>query len=410
MDVIGVPLWAWGATVAGLILLVAADLVLGGRQARELRLREAALGAIAFAALAVLFGTALAWIGHPGAAGQFFAGWLTEYSLSVDNLFIFVVLIGRSAMPQELHSRVLLLAIVLALVLRGIFIALGAAALNRFGWILYIFGAFLLYTAARMAFGRGPESEAARDSGLLRVARRIMPVAPAGDASRLTTRIGGRRYATPLLVLIIAIAITDLAFAFDSIPAIFGLTRDPYLVFTANAFALLGLRYLYFLIGGLLGRVPHLSAGLSAILAFIGMKLITEALLESGVHRVGPVPVPHIGTGLSLAIIAAVITTVTVTSLLARGRRTRPVTPKPTTGSRKLRCGDGRHRRRPCGRVPRSPRGSAGYRPRAGPAEQLIRLRVARAGTSGTGWTGRCVSGGRQRPGRRRPLPSRAPR
>lgn len=139
---------------------------------------------------------------------------------------------------------------------------------------------------------------------------------------------------------------TDLAFAFDSIPAIFGLTRDPYLVFTANAFALLGLRYLYFLIGGLLGRVLHLSAGLSAILAFIGVKLITEALLESGVHQVGPVPVPHIGTGLSLAIMAAVITTVTVTSLLAKGRRTMSETPMPTTGSRKLRRGGGRHRRR----------------------------------------------------------------
>ena len=175
-----------------------------------------------------------------------------------------------------------------------------------------------------MAFGRRPEGEAARDTVLLRAARRIMPVAPAGDGARLTTRISGRRYATPLLVLIIAIAVTDLAFAFDSIPAIFGLTRDPYLVFTANVFALLGLRHLYFLIGGLLGRVPHLAAGLSAILGFIGVKLICEALLESGVHRIGPVPVPHIGTGLSLAVIAAVIATVTLTSLLTSGRRTRP--------------------------------------------------------------------------------------
>jgi tellurite resistance protein TerC len=154
--------------------------------------------------------------------------------------------------------------------------------------------------------------------------------------ARLTTRISGRRYATPLLILIIAIAVTDLAFAFDPIPAIFGLTRDPYLVFTANVFALLGLRHLYFLIGGLLGCVPHLSAGLSAILGFIGVKLIIEALLESGVHQVGPVPVPHIGTGLSLAIIAAVITTVTVTSLLAASRRTRPDNLYPPARSSKL--------------------------------------------------------------------------
>src|SRR5262249_53983898 len=158
-----------------------------------------------------------------------------------------------------------------------------------------------------------------------------------GDGARLTTRISGRRYATPLLVLIIAIAVTDLAFAFDSIPAIFGLTRDPYLVFTANVFALLGLRHLYFLIGGLLGRVPPLPAGLSAILGFLGVKLIPEALLESGVPQIGPVPVPHIGTGLSLAIIAAVITTVTLTSLLAAGRRSRPETFNLPDGSRRLR-------------------------------------------------------------------------
>jgi tellurite resistance protein TerC len=323
MDVIQVPLWGWAATVAGLILLVAADLVLGSRQQREPGLREACLGTIAVVALAVLFGTGLAWTGHPAAAGQFLAGWLTEYSLSVDNLFIFVILIGRSAVPRELHSRILLLAIVLALLLRGIFIAVGAAALSRFGWILYIFGAFLLYTAARMAFGRHPEGQATKDSSLLRAARRIIPVAPDCDGGRLTTRISGRRHATPVLVLIIAVALTDLAFAFDSIPAIFGLTRDPYLVFTANACALLGLRYLYFLVGGLLGRVPHLSAGLSAILAFIGVKLIADALLESGVHQIGPVPVPHIGTGLSLAIVGAVIITVSVTSLLATSRRAR---------------------------------------------------------------------------------------
>ena len=310
-----------------------ADLVLGSRRTGEVRLREAVLGTTTIVALAVLFGTALAWTAHPRAAGQFFAGWITEYSLSVDNLFVFVILIGRSAVPRELHSRVLLLGVVLALLLRGIFIAVGAAALNRFGWILYLFGAFLLYTAARLAFGRRPEGEVARDTALLRAARRIVPVAPAGDGARLTTRISGRRYATPLLVLIIAIAVTDLAFAFDSIPAIFGLTRDPYLVFTANVFALLGLRHLYFLVGGLLGRVPHLSVGLSAILGFIGVKLIIEALLESGVHQIGPVPVPHIGTGLSLAIIGAVITTVTVTSLLGAGRRTRPENPNLPAGA-----------------------------------------------------------------------------
>jgi len=321
MDPIRVPIWAWGVTVAGLILLVAGDLVLGSRRTREVRWREAVLGTVAVAVLTVAFGAGLALAANPRAAGQFFAGWLTEYSLSVDNLFVFVILIGRSAVPRKHHSRVLLVAIALALVLRGIFIAVGAAALSRFSWILYVFGVFLLYTAARMAFGGRPEDQAG-EGAMLRAARKVMPVAPAGDGFRLTARAGGRRYATPLLVLIVAIAVTDLAFAFDSIPAIFGLTRDPYLVFTANAFALLGLRYLYFLLGGLLGRVPHLSAGLSVILAFIGVKLITEALSESGVHQIGPVPVPHIGTGLSLAVIAGVILTVTLTSLFTRARDT----------------------------------------------------------------------------------------
>src|SRR5258708_29813117 len=305
MDVIQVPLWGWAATVAGLILLVVADLVLGSRQQREPGLREACLGSVAVVAVAGRLGAGVAWAGRGAAASQFFAGWLTQYSLSVDNLFIFVILIGRSAVPRELHSRVLLLAIILALLLRGIFIAVVAAALSRFGWVLYIFGSFLLYTAARMPFGRHPEGQATRASAFLRAARRMIPVAPDSDGARLTTRISGRRYATPLLVLIIAIAITDLAFAFDSIPAIFGLTRDPYLVFTANAFALLGLRYLYFLIGGLPGRVPHLSAGLSPILPFIRMKLITQALLESGAHPVRPGPLPPIGAGLALATIAA---------------------------------------------------------------------------------------------------------
>jgi tellurite resistance protein TerC len=238
----------------------------------------------------------------------------------VDNLLVFVILIAAPLCHGNSTAGCCCWGLPSPLRCAGPLSRSVAAALNRFGWILYLFGAFLPYTAAKMALGRRPEGEAARDTALLRAARRILPVAPAGDGARLTTRISGRRYATPLLMLVTAIAVTDLAFAFDSIPAIFGLTRDPYLVFTANVFAMLGLRHLYFLIGGLLGRVPHLSAGLAAILGFIGVKLIAEALLESGVHQIGPVPVPHIGTGLSLAIIAAVITTVTVTSLPPAGR------------------------------------------------------------------------------------------
>src|SRR5258708_12907813 len=205
MDVIQVPLWGWAARVGGLIRWGGGDVVLGSGQQREPGLREACLGTIAVVALAVLFGTGLAWTGHPAAASQFFAGWLTEYSLSVDNLFIFVILIGRSAVPRELHSRVLLLAIILALLLRGIFIAVGAAALSRFGWVLYIFGAFLLYTAARMAFRRHPAGQATRDSAFLRAARRMIPVGPDSDGARLTTRLSGPSYAPPLLLPITAI-------------------------------------------------------------------------------------------------------------------------------------------------------------------------------------------------------------
>lgn len=320
MDTLSVPLWIWAITVAALILLVGADLALGiRRRTHDVRLREAALWAATVIALAVAFGAALAWLGHPGAAGQFFAGWLTEYSLSLDNLFIFVLLIGRSAVPSSLHSQVLLLGVVMALLLRGIFITIGASMLNRFSWILYFFGAFLIYSAARLAGSRHIEGAAAGKGALLRATRRIVPVSPDCDGARLMTRAGGRRSATPVLFLILAIAATDLMFALDSIPAIFGLTRELYLIFTVNAFALLGLRHLYFLIGGLLDRLAHLSAGLSAILSFIGLKLITEALLESGIHKVGPLTVPQISTGPSLAIIAGVIVIVTATSLLARG-------------------------------------------------------------------------------------------
>jgi tellurite resistance protein TerC len=327
MDSAHVPLWVWATTFAVVAAVIATDLTLSRWRPRRPGLREAAFWTLGMIALAAAFGGTLAATADPHAAGQFFAGWLTEYSLSLDNLFIFVLLIGRSAVPDEYHGRVLLLGIVFALVLRGVFIALGSAALNRFGVVLYLFGAFLLYTAIRIAFERRPVPGAARGSLPQRWLGRLVRVAPEADGGRLTTRIRGRRYATPLLLLVVALAVTDLAFALDSIPAIFGLTRDPFLVFSANVFALLGLRHLYFLIGGLLTRLAHLSAGLSVILGFIGVKIISEALHESGVGRIGPLPVPHIGTGLSVAVIVGVLATVAVTSQLSAAR-SRPV-PRP---------------------------------------------------------------------------------
>jgi tellurite resistance protein TerC len=321
MSSLHVPLWAWAATVGALALVLGGELALGIRRGpREVRLRAAALYVAAVAGLAMLFGLALTWLGHPAAGSQFFAGWLTEYSLSVDNLFIFVLLIGGSAVPRELHSRVLLLGVVMALVLRGIFIAVGAAAISRFSWVMYFLGALLIYAAARLVLGS--RRDRARPAGgiVLRAVRRLVPASPDSDGARLTVRSGGRLAATPFLLLITAVGGTDLVFALDSIPAVFGLTHDPYLVFTANAFALLGLRQLYLLIGGLLSRLVHLSAGLGVILGFIGVKLLAEALAESGVHAIGPVAVPHISTGLSLMVIGGVLIIVTITSLLS-GRR-----------------------------------------------------------------------------------------
>jgi tellurite resistance protein TerC len=345
-----VPLWIWAATVAALIAAIGADLIVCVRRPGPVRMRDAALWSAAAVALAVTFGTGLALAGHPAASGQFFAGWLTEYSLSVDNLFVFVLLISRSAVPRELHSRVLLLGVALALLLRGIFIALGASALHRFGWLLYLFGAFLLFTAVRLAVSSRPGRRSS-EGEVPRMIQRFMPRAASADAGAGSADAwagsadawagsadagaaparpaGIRRAETPLVVLVAAIALADLAFALDSIPAIFGLTREPYLVFTANMFALLGLRHLYFLIGGLLGQLAHLAVGLAAILGFIGVKLVTTALRESGVSQLGPVPVPHISTGVSLAVIAGVIAAVVVTSLLARGRRSQPEGPAP---------------------------------------------------------------------------------
>jgi len=319
MSVLHVPLWAWAATIAALAVLLGADLFVSARRRGPERLGEAALWTAGTIALAVAFGVLIATVGSGAAAGQFFAGWLTEYSLSLDNLLVFILLIGSSGVDRRYHSRVLLLGILLALLLRGALIAVGGAALQQFAWVEYFFGGFLVFAASRMAFRR-PDPDGTGSGGGLRIVRRVVPVAPEGDGARLTTRVRGRRYATPLLILVIAIGVTDVLFAVDSIPAIFGLTRDPFLVFSANLFALLGLRHLYFLIGGLLNRLVYLAAGLAAILAFIGLKLIGEALRASGIDHLGPVPVPEISAGVSLAVIAGVLLVTTVSSL-ASGRR-----------------------------------------------------------------------------------------
>ncbi|HWG22986.1 TerC family protein [Actinospica sp.] len=309
-----IPFWVWAATVAGLLVLIAADFLVG-RKPHRVGLREAALWGVFWVAAAGAFCAGLWWLGGSRAAGEFLAGYVTEKSLSVDNLFVFVLIMTRFAVPAELRQRVLLVGVLLALVLRTAFIALGAAVVASFTWVFFIFGAVLVWTAWKLVSGGGAAEEEYHENALLRRVRRTLPSTTDYRGTRLWVRAGGRRLVTPLLVVIVAIGTTDLLFALDSIPAIFGLTKDPYIVFTANAFALMGLRQLYFLIGGLLDRLIYLSYGLAAILGFIGVKLVLEALPSVGLRP------PHISTTLSLAVIGGVLAVTAAASLIVARRR-----------------------------------------------------------------------------------------
>ncbi|TQM25702.1 TerC family protein [Nocardia bhagyanarayanae] len=308
----------WVATIVVLGALIAVDFFIG-RKPHEVSLKEAGIWTVVWIALAVLFGVGL-WVfagGQP--AGEFFAGFVTEKSLSVDNLFVFVLIMAKFAVPSKYQQRVLLIGVLLALVLRGVFIAAGATLVASFSWIFYLFGAFLVWTAWKLikeARAGGSEEEW-EENRLLKSLERRFGVADRYHGTKLWVMRDGKRIMTPMLVVILAIGTADLMFAVDSIPAIFGLTQNPYIVFTANAFALMGLRQLYFLIGGLLTKLVHLSYGLSAILGFIGVKLFLHALHESGVA------VPEISIGVSLAVIAGVLTVTTVSSLIATKRQER---------------------------------------------------------------------------------------
>jgi TerC family integral membrane protein len=328
-DLVNVPLWVWATTILGLLAVLALDLFVVGRNPHRVTLREAAVWVAATAVLALAFGLGLSRFSGPVYGGQFFAGWITEYSLSVDNLFVFVIVMTRFRVPEEYRHRALMFGVVLALALRGVFIGLGSAVVSRFDWVFYVFGAFLVVTAVKLATGHdGPGGGGSRgENGFVRLARRLYPTTDSFHGTALTARVAGRRALTPMFLVILALGATDLLFALDSIPAVFGLTREPYLVFAANLFALLGLRQLYFLIGGLLDRLVYLSAGLSFILGFIGVKMILEALHASGVEHVGPVPVPLVPIPVSLGVIVATLAVTTVLSLTVgavrrpRGRR-----------------------------------------------------------------------------------------
>jgi tellurite resistance protein TerC len=307
-----VETWVWFATIGGLVGLLLIDLAIAAKKGPHvIQMGEATRWVLFYVGLAVLFGIGIGVVSGGEYAGQFFAGYITEYSLSVDNLFVFVIIMSSFAVPAAYQHKVLLFGIVLALILRGIFIAVGAAAIERFVWVFFLFGAFLVFTAVKLARGHDEESES-ESNAFVKLMERVLPTTPDYDGAKVTTKIDGRRVVTPMLLVMIAIGSTDILFALDSIPAIFGLTEEAYIVFTANAFALMGLRQLYFLLDGLLDRLVYLSKGLAVILGFIGIKLILHAAHE---YPWGKDWAPDIGTFTSLAVIVAVLAITVVASL-----------------------------------------------------------------------------------------------
>jgi tellurite resistance protein TerC len=303
----------WAATLGLIAVLLAVDLGLSGRRPHAVGFREAVTWSIFYIAVAVLFGVAFGVLAGWSFGAQYFAGYVVEKSLSVDNLFVFVVIMTTFAVPAEHQQKVLTIGIMFALVLRAIFIALGAALLAAFSFMFLVFGLLLVATAVQL-FRHRDQDPSVEDNALVAVARRRLPFTDRYDGGRLVTRIGGRRVLTPLFLVLVAIGSTDILFALDSIPAIFGISREAFIVFAANAFALLGLRALFFLVSGLLDRLVYLSTGLSLILAFIGVKLMLHfGHLQS--HAV-----PEIATSVSLAVIVVILSITTVASRLEARR------------------------------------------------------------------------------------------
>jgi tellurite resistance protein TerC len=304
----------WTLTGVGFLAIVVLDLVVINRRKDAVTMRQATIWVCIYVGLAALFALGLFVLRGGRSGGEFVAGYITEYSLSVDNLFVFVIIMSRFAVPRLATDKVLYIGIVLSMVFRGIFIAAGAAAIAAASWVFYLFGAFLIYTAVKLAFEGENDEEDFSEGRVLGMLRRRLPITSEYHDDALATRVGGRRMLTPLVLVIAAIGIANVVFALDSIPAIFGLTQDPYIVLTANAFALMGLRQLFFLIGGLLERIVYLNVGLCVILGFIGVKLIIEALHGSHVDDIGPVHLPHIGIVTSLVFILATLLVTAVAS------------------------------------------------------------------------------------------------
>src|SRR3954468_25081920 len=314
---------AWGLTIVAIVALLAFDFIFHVRKAHVPTLREAAVWSGLYVGLALLFGVGILVIGGTGPGSEYFAGYVTEKALSVDNLFVFLIIMSSFRVPREEQQKVLLFGIVFALVARTGFILLGAALISSFAWVFYLFGLILLLTAGNMLKSEGEDSHSA-DNIIIRLARKVFHTTDYYDGDKLFTVHDGKRAMTPMLLVMVAIGGTDILFALDSIPAIFGLTQNTFIVFTATAFSLLGLRQLFFLIEGLLDRLIYLSYGLAAILGFIGVKLVLHALHENNVPFINnghPVPVVEISTGLSLSVILGVLVVTVTASLLSPAGR-----------------------------------------------------------------------------------------
>jgi tellurite resistance protein TerC len=329
----------WWLTLGGLTVGLITDVVIVGRRPHVPSMRECTAYLVFYVGLALVFGVLVWRLWGGGYAGEFYAGWLTEYSLSVDNLFVFLLIMASFRVPERLQQSALLIGIVIAIILRGIFIALGAAIINAYSWVFYVFGAFLVYSAVKLAMAGDSDDEQFEENRLLRFVERRFPATSNYHRAHLVVKQYGKWVVTPMLVVILALGTTDLLFALDSIPAIYGLTKEPYLVLTANIFALMGLRQLYFLIGGLLKRLVYLSVGLAVLLAFIGVKLVLHALHENTLTFVnGGQPVhwaPDIPISVSLGAIVTILAVTTVASLVksARDRAAEPVgEPVPVDG------------------------------------------------------------------------------
>ena len=306
MELGGTPLWAWGAVTAAILVMLLIDLLVVHKDAHAVTVREAAYSSAVWITIGLLFGLII-WFAEGGQlAGEYYTGYLVEKSLSVDNIFVFALLFSYFAVPAALQHRVLFWGVVGALVFRAIFIALGATLLERFHWMIFVFGGFLVVTGIRMAMSKEEHVDPGRNP-ILRLMRRLIPMADAYHGQKFTVVEAGKRLATPLLAVLVAVETTDVIFAVDSIPAVFAVTEDPFIVFTSNAFAILGLRALYFLLADLIDRFTYLKLGLAVVLVFVGIKMLVSEVW----HPPGWLP---------LVVIAAIL----AVSVWASLRATRP--------------------------------------------------------------------------------------